>query len=79
MCECVCVGVWVGGWVGGGLVLVCVCAYYNVYCVQSEEDPNLGKEWFHDSISREEVVDILTHSEIHVALLHTLVTYYTAT
>ena len=57
-------------------VLQCILC---VSVVQSEEDPNLGKEWFHDSISREEVVDILTHSEIHVALLHTLVTYYTAT
>ncbi|CAI8014996.1 Ras GTPase-activating protein 1, partial [Geodia barretti] len=27
----------------------------------TDEDPNLGKVWFHDSISREEVVDLLTH------------------
>jgi Ras GTPase-activating protein 1 len=27
----------------------------------SYEDPNLGKEWYHGSISREEVLELLTH------------------
>ena len=43
-------------------------SYVDYYCFtagydQTDEDPNLGKDWFHDSISREEVVDLLTHSE----------------
>ena len=40
-----------------------VLAVVVMWCVQTDEDPNLGKVWFHDSISREEVVDLLTHSE----------------
>lgn len=32
-------------------------------CVQTDEDPNLGKMWFHGSLSREEVADLFEHRE----------------
>jgi len=31
--------------------------------IQTNEDTNLGKPWFHDSVGREEAVELLTQSE----------------
>ena len=44
------------------IVYTCTCTYITLY-VQTHEDPNLGKDWFHGSISREEVLELLTHSK----------------
>ena len=44
--------------------------YISLVVWQTDEDPNLGKEWFHGSISREEVLDLLTHSEATGVYVH---------
>ena len=51
--------------------LLFMCVSLVVWCDgQTDEDPNLGKEWFHGSISREEVLDLLTHSEATGVYVH---------
>ena len=54
-----------------------MCVSLVVWCDgQTDEDPNLGKEWFHGSISREEVLDLLTHSEVTGVYVHVRIYRY---